>query len=379
MRRLLPIVCAVVFADTMLFAAVIPLVPTLADDYGLSKLEAGVLVGTYGAGAMLSGIPAGLLAGRIGPKRTVILGLLTLAVSSALFGLAGGPLSLALSRFAQGISSAVTWAGALAWLTLGTPRERRGQILGTAFSFAVLGFIVGPAVGAVAELTTIMVVFVTIAIVIAGLTLVASACPAGPDESMPTGGLLRALGDHAFVAAIWLTMLPALFFGAIDVLVPLALDDAGWGSVAIAATFVCAGAIEVAVAPAAGAISDRQGRMYPVRMALWAFVAVALALALTPTALLVATLVVCAAVVASLIYTPSIALVSDRAEARGIPQTLGFGVMNTAWALGVMVGPAGGGALASALGDAAPFVVTAALAAATAIVVVRPRRLARAA
>jgi len=34
--------------------------------------------------------------------------------------------------------------GALAWLTLSAPRARRGQTLGTAFGFAVLGFIVGP-------------------------------------------------------------------------------------------------------------------------------------------------------------------------------------------------------------------------------------------
>ena len=36
------------------------------------------------------------------------------------------------------MSSAVTWSGALAWLTLSTPRARRGQTLGTAFGFAVL-------------------------------------------------------------------------------------------------------------------------------------------------------------------------------------------------------------------------------------------------
>jgi hypothetical protein len=40
-------------------------------------------------------------------------------------------------------------------------------------------------------------------------------------------------------------------------------------------------------------------------------------------------------------------------------------VMNTAWALGELVGPTGGGALAEAAGDAAPYLVGAVLSAAT--------------
>ena len=72
MRRLLVLVSVIVFADTMLFSAIIPLIPMFADDYGLSKLQAGLLVGAYGAGAMVGGIPAGVIAGRIGPKHTVL-------------------------------------------------------------------------------------------------------------------------------------------------------------------------------------------------------------------------------------------------------------------------------------------------------------------
>jgi len=87
-RRLLILVSVVVFADTMMFAAIIPLIPVFADDYGLSKLQAGLLVGAYGAGAMIGGIPAGLLAARIGPNRTVVLGLAALALASVAFALA---------------------------------------------------------------------------------------------------------------------------------------------------------------------------------------------------------------------------------------------------------------------------------------------------
>ena len=106
MRRVLVATGSIVFLDTMLFGAIIPLLPDFADSYDLTKLEAGVLLGAYGAGALVGGIPGGLLVGRIGPKRGLILGLTVLAVSSLAFALAGGPVALGVSRFVQGVSSA---------------------------------------------------------------------------------------------------------------------------------------------------------------------------------------------------------------------------------------------------------------------------------
>lgn len=373
-RRLLILVSVIIFADTMLFSAIIPLIPVFADDYGLSKLEAGLLVGAYGAGAMVGGIPAGLAAGRIGPKRTVVLGLLTLAAASVAFALVASPAALGLTRFAQGFASAVTWSGALAWLTLSTPRERRGQTIGTAFGFAVLGFIVGPAVGALGELTSIVGVFLVIAGIIGVLALAAASFPPGRSDVRDPGSLRKALRDTSFLSAVWLTLVPALFFGLIDVLVPLSLDRAGWGTVAIAATFVGAGLIEVALAPVIGGISDRRGRLYPIRMALALLAAVAVGLALATPALLIALLVVGAALAASGIYTPGVALVSDRAEANRMPQALAFGMMNSAWAAGAMAGPAAGGALAQAIGDPAPYALCAVVAALTLLVVDRTGR-----
>src|SRR5207253_2198015 len=41
----------------------------------------------------------------------------------------------------------------------------------------------------------------------------------------------------------------------------------------------------------------------------------------------------------------------------GLAQGLAFGVMNAAWAIGAVVGPAGGGAIAGLGGDAIPLVL----------------------
>jgi len=370
-RRLLAVVSITVFADAMLFSAIVPLIPVLTETYDLSKGGAGILVAAYGAGAVIAGIPSGLFATRIGPKRTVVVGLVILAVSTAAFALGDSAAALGVARFAQGIASAVTWCGALAWLTLSTPRDQRGKAVGTVFGVAVLGFIIGPAIGAIAELTSLRGTFITIAGLTMLVALFATSFPAGQSERQPPDALRRILRNGGFLAAVWLVLVPALFFGVVDLLVPLSLDDADWSTVAIAATFIVAALTEVVLAPVIGGFSDRRGRLVPVRAGLLLLGATGLAFALVESAYAVAALVTIASVAASLIFAPSAALISDRGEAAEIPQTLAFGFMNTAWAGGVMIGPALGGAIADVLGDAAPYLFATSLALVTLVLLLR--------
>jgi MFS family permease len=365
MRRILAITGTIVFLDAMLFGAIIPLLPHFADRYDLSKLEVGLLLGAYGGGALVGGIPGGMLVSRVGPKRGVLAGLVVLSLASLAFALAGGPLALGIARFVQGLSSATTWAGALAWVAVSVERERRGQALGTVFGLAVLGFICGPMLGGVADLVGIRASFVAVAIVAAALAAALVAVAAPPREPARAGAIRRALGDRVFVGGLWLNTLPALFFGTLDVLVPLLFDAAGYGALAIAAVFVTAGAVEVVVNPVVGRISDRRGRLFPVRIALTASIAVAVGLALATEPLVVAALVVAASVTFGGFYTPGMALVADRAERAGLSQGIGFGVTNTAWAVGALIGPALAGGLAEVFGDPVPYLLAACLCAIT--------------
>ena len=362
MRRLLAVVSVTVFADAMLFSAIVPLVPVLSDTYDLSKLGAGVLVAAYGAGAVIAGIPSGVFASRIGPKRTVVVGLLVLAVSTLAFSLGESAVTLGVARFAQGVASAITWCGALAWLTLATPREKRGKLVGTVFSVAVLGFIIGPAIGAIAEWTSLRATFAAIAGLTVFVALFAASSPAGEPEAQPPEALRRILKNGGFFAALWLVLVPSLFLGVIDLLVPLSLDDADWSTIAIAATFIVAALSEVILAPLIGGFSDRRGRLVPVRAGLLLMAATGVAFAALDTPYAIAVLVIVASIAAALIFSPSAALISDRGEEAEIPQTLAFGFMNTAWAGGVMLGPVLGGAIGDALGNAGPYILGSALA-----------------
>ena len=164
----------------------------------------------------------------------------------------------------------------------------------------------------------------------------------------------RAFRDPGFVGGLWLNALPALLFGLLAVLVPLRLDDAGYGALAIGVVFFASGLLEVAVNPLLGRFSDRRGRLLPIRAALAASLGVTIAYAIVSDPVAVMVLTALAAVSFGGFYTPGMALVSDRAETIGLSQGLGFGIMNTAWAAGNMTGPSAGGALAEAAATGCP-------------------------
>jgi MFS family permease len=361
MRRLLVLVSTIIFVDALLFTALTPLVPQYADEFDLSKAGAGLLVGAYGAGAVLGGIPGGLAAARWGPKRAVIGGLLLLAVASFAFAFAGTALALGLARFVQGISSTATWTGALSWISMEAPRERRGEAIGTTFGVAVFGAVIGPVFGGVAKLAGIELSFAVVGAVV--LALAGLAALGGSSRSQPIrfDGLTRALRDTRYVGGLWLNMLPAILFGVLLVLTPLALDSAGWGAFAIAAVFFGAGLVEVVLNPMLGRFSDRVGRLLPIRASLAASAVMAAALASASSPVAIAALVCVASISFGSLYTPSMSLASHRADAAGLAQGLAFGVVNTAWACGELIGPTLGGALAESAGDAAPYLVGASL------------------
>ena len=357
MRRLLPLVSAVVVVDTMLYAALVPLLPHFEHRYGLTKGGVGALAAAYAIGTFAGGLPAGMVAARFGARRAVLGGLALMSVASIGFALAGSFETLFAARLVQGFGSSLTWAGALAWLTLSTPRERRGAVMGSAMGAAIVGALLGPVIGAAASLVGVRGTFAALAGL--GVVLAAWALRIAPPpiESQPLRIVLVALRDPAFGAALWLMTIPALLFGALNVLVPLSLSRHGFGALALGAVWVSAAAVEASVNPLIGRVTDRRGFAFPVRIALVGSFVVSLALAASERPSVVVPLVFAAGLTFGGFYAPSLTLLSNSAERVGMAQGITFGVMNSSWALGNAIGPAAGGALAQATRDAVPFLV----------------------
>ena len=89
MRRLLPLVAAVICVDSLLYAALTPLLPHFTHELGLSKGQAGALVAAYGAGSLVGALPGGLAAARFGPRPAVLVGLALMGAAGVAFAFAG--------------------------------------------------------------------------------------------------------------------------------------------------------------------------------------------------------------------------------------------------------------------------------------------------
>jgi MFS family permease len=373
MRRLLLLVSALVWVDTMLYAALTPLLPHFANTLHLSKTGAGVLVAAYAAGALVGGLPGGAAAARLGARRAVLVGLTLMGLSSLGFAFAHGFWPIATTRFLQGCGSGFTWAGSFAWLLAAAPRERRGELIGTGLGAAVFGALFGPVVGAAAGLLgrgTVFTALAALSVVLAVWTLRLESIP---PEVPSVSAVGRALRDTRFGGGLALMALPSLLWGVLSTLAPLRLAAAGWGTTAIAAAWIVSATLETVLSPMAGRLLDRRGIVLPVQIALAAAAASSVGLALSPRPLAYVPLLVAAGAAYGVLFTPAFALIAEGAERSGLAQGMAFGLMNAAWASGALVGPAAGGAVAAASGDVAPFLISAGLCA-TALAAVRRAR-----
>jgi MFS family permease len=367
MRRLFLLVAAVILVDTMFYAAIVPLLPEYADDLGLSKSSAGLLSASYAAGTLVAALPSGWLAARIGVRQTMMVGLGLLSCSSLTFAFADSVLVLDVARFAQGVGGACAWTGGLAWLLAAAPRDRRGELIGSALAAAIAGLLLGPVLGGIATVAGPEPVFSGVGVIAACLAAWVLSTPAADRSQRPD---LRAVGraivSGPVLIAFWLVALPSLLSGALDVLVPLRLDGLGASGIAVGAVFLVAAAIEAFISPLIGRFSDRRGRAAPIRIGLIASALAALLLPLPGSVAVLGLAVVIAIISMSLIWTPAMALLSEDSERAGLDLAFATALVSLSWAGGQVVGGSAFSGLADGTSDGVAYALIAALFAFTA-------------
>lgn len=360
MRRLLILTCAIVLVDTVFYSALVPLIPYYSGEFGLSKFAVGVVNGSFGAGILFGAAPGAILAARIGVRPTAVAGLALLSITSLFFGFAGNAGALVLLRFGEGFGSAFSWIAAFTWLVSAAPEERRGQMIGTLIGAAVVGSLLGPAVGSAAAELGIVPVFAGVAVLgalaLAGAFLVP---PPESSETMPSFRSLGALLTPRPAAGMALIALSPLLFSILVVLAPLELSRLGWGATAIGAAFLAGAAFEAVAHPVLGRISDRIGYRLPVLLGLVLSALLLLALPLAAGPWMIAAFVVLCAGAFNFSLTPGTALFTQSSEKAGVGQALGFGVTNVAWASGYAVGAPIGGALSDVGGNTLAYLTLA--------------------
>lgn len=365
MPRLVAVVSAIVLLDTAFYSAVAPLLPHYTDELDLSKTAAGILAGSFAAGCFVGTVPAIWLSGRLGNKRTTLLGLAGLALTCVAFGFARDIVLLDAARFLQGIASACSWTAGFAWVVERSPASRRGEVIGTPLAAAIAGALVGPVLGALASELGPEAVFSGVAVIATLLALPVLRETGTNPQGVQSERAKQAIGRTGIRLGTWLVAIPALASGVVNVLLPLRMDALGATAFAIGAAYLVAAGVESAVSPVFGRVSDRRGRLVPIRGGLLGAAVMLVLLPITSSALLLGTMLTLFALAGAAFWAPSMALLSDEVESAGVPQGYAFAFTNVAWSIGQLVGNAGGGSLAEATADWVSYALVAAMCALT--------------
>ena len=138
-------------------------------------------------------------------------------------------------------------------------------MIGTALGTAVAGALFGPALGALAaEVGTELVFSAVLGDRRSCSPSFASRLPeAEAPERQDLREVAATIVSRPILIATAFVAIPSLMFGAVEVLVPLQIDDLGGGHALIAGGFIAGAALEAVLAPLAGRYSDRVGRRMP--------------------------------------------------------------------------------------------------------------------
>lgn len=137
--------------DLVGFGIVLPILPLYARDFGASPTTIGALVASFSLMQLVFSPLWGRVSDRWGRKPVLLVSLVGTAVGSLVTGLAGSLWLLFAGRLLDGISGASISVAQAAVTDVAPPAERARLLglLGAAFG---VGFVIGPALGALASL-----------------------------------------------------------------------------------------------------------------------------------------------------------------------------------------------------------------------------------
>jgi YNFM family putative membrane transporter len=353
--------------EAVLYSTVTPILPHYAHVFGASKPAIGLLAASYPAGMLPGSLLGGWIATRAGVRRTTVVGLLLFTGAIVAFGFGSDLVVLDGLRFVQGIACGCVWGGGLAWVIAISPRERRGEMLGSVFASAIFGTVIGPVLGTVAIAAGTEVVFACVGGVSLALTAWTLQHPDPPRAALGVGAPLRVLAkDPRMALGCWVILLEACVIGATGTLLPLRLSHFGTSGIVIGITFVVASLLALLVNPFVGRVVDRRGILLPLTAGLGgtAVLLALLPLPRSPLPLAVLTVLTLGGPLTAC-GLPAISITTDAIERIGAALALGSMLFNLAWATGETIGAPAAASLSRATSDAVPLAVLAAVMLAT--------------
>ncbi|MGV3465897.1 MAG: multidrug efflux MFS transporter NorA [Heyndrickxia sp.] len=126
---------------------VIPVLPTLMNELGITGKTIGYLTATFAIAQLIASPFAGKAVDKLGRKLMIVVGLFIFGISEFLFGMGRVIEWLFLSRALGGISAAFIMPAATAFIADITNSDTRPKALGYMSAAISTGFIIGPGIG----------------------------------------------------------------------------------------------------------------------------------------------------------------------------------------------------------------------------------------
>lgn len=182
----------------------IPVLPTFIEEMGLGVGLVGLGVSGVLIGTMLFDVPAGLLVGRFGHKRTMLVGTALLGIATLLTAFSTSFPSLMALRLFAGVAMALWSISRMAYITDSIPSKGRGRTIAWFAGVQRLAVFVGPVIGGIiGARISLEAVFMAQAIMSAATLLmlvvfVRENAPIGVERRTKEGHqpVLRTLIDH---------------------------------------------------------------------------------------------------------------------------------------------------------------------------------------
>lgn len=145
------VIWTTVAVDLIGFGIVLPILPQYAERFGAGAAVIGLLSASFSLAQLIFAPVWGKLSDRIGRKPIIIISLFGTAIGSLVTGFAGALWVLFLGRIIDGISGASVSVAQAAVADISPARQRARYmgLIGAAFG---VGFVAGPAIGALAAL-----------------------------------------------------------------------------------------------------------------------------------------------------------------------------------------------------------------------------------
>ncbi len=359
-RNLLEL-CFAVLVSMIGFGLIIPLLPIYGREMGASGFYLGLLTSLFGMTRILSSLPGGVLADRVGRKKLIAGGLFVYTGVMFLFGISTNLYQLLFLRACQGAASGVVWPVAATMVADIVEPQDRGKAMGFFSMMWDGGIAVGPVLGGLltAAIDIAFPFFVCSALsLVSALLIVVRVRETQSDQerksAVSTGGLT--FHKPSLIGMCITGFTTSFAMGLVQPIIPLFGNEViGLNEAAIGVIFGAMGVTRFLVKMPAGILSDRIGKKRVLIVGLISNGIFTAFMSLSRSFFTMLLPSVTRAVGLGMTMPPMNALVTTLTTKENRGKVMG--IFSASRNLGLVVGPLLGGITFDAISVQAPFVV----------------------